>query len=118
MSKCTDLVINLAKERGLEIPDEELEKKIEKIKEIIAREGGEVKGTNIWGKRRLAYEIKKSKKGFYLLIQLTCEPHIVKEIEHGIKFIDGIQRFMTVVASGKRVTPISETDLKKTEEAM
>jgi len=82
-----------------EIAEEELDNLIERITQNINKEGIEISGIEKWGKRRLAYEIRKSKKGFYLLVQFSCEPQAVREIEKGLKFIDGIERFMTVVLS-------------------
>ena len=82
-----------------EIAEEELDNLIERITQSINKEGIEISGIEKWGKRRLAYEIRKSKKGFYLLVQFSCEPQAVREIEKGLKFIDGIERFMTVVLS-------------------
>ena len=84
-----------------DISEEGLETMIEKITQNIKKEGGEVSGVDKWGKRRLAYEVKRSKKGFYLLVQFSCEPDRVKEIERGLKFVEGIERFMTIVFSEK-----------------
>lgn len=84
-----------------EIVEEELDSLIEKITQNIKKDGVEVKGIDKWGKRRLAYEVKKSKRGFYLLVQFSCEPQSIKEIEKSLKFVDGIERFMTVVLSDK-----------------
>ena len=84
-----------------EISEEDIDNMIEKIKQAIKKEGVEIIGVDKWGKRRLAYEIKKSKKGFYLLIQFSCEQHDLREIDKGLRFIDGIERFMIVVLSEK-----------------
>ena len=84
-----------------DLSDEEIENMGEKISQVIKKEGGEVAGIDKWGKRRLAYEVKKAKRGFYLLHQFSCEPQAIKEIEKGLKFIDGIERFMTLALSEK-----------------
>lgn len=84
-----------------EISEEDLENVIERITQVIKKEGGEVSGVDKWGKRRLAYEIKKTKKGFYLLVQFTGESRLVKEIERSLKFMEGIIRYMTVALSEK-----------------
>ena len=84
-----------------EITEEELDNMVEKITQGIKKEGVEIFGVDKWGKRRLAYEIKKSKKGFYFLVQFSCEQQTLREIEKSLKFIDGIERFMIVVLSEK-----------------
>jgi len=84
-----------------DLSDEEIENMGEKISQGIKKEGGDVVGLDKWGKRRLAYEIKKAKRGFYLLHQFSCEPQAIREIEKGLKFIDGVERFMTLVLPEK-----------------
>ncbi|OGW73910.1 MAG: 30S ribosomal protein S6, partial [Nitrospirae bacterium RIFOXYC2_FULL_44_7] len=50
------------------LSDEEIETASGKIKDLITNSGGEILKTDVWGRRKLAYEIKKQKKGFYLLL--------------------------------------------------
>ena len=92
-----------------DLSEEDLESMTEKITQCIKKEGGDTGGVDKWGKRRLAYEIKKTKKGFYLLIQFSCEPHVIKEIEKGLKFVDGIVRFMTLAVSDKVDSSVSKS---------
>ncbi|MGA1842935.1 MAG: 30S ribosomal protein S6 [bacterium] len=84
-----------------EISEEDLEKVVDRITQVIKKEGGEVSGVDKWGKRRLAYEIKKTKKGFYLLVQFAGEARLLKEIERNLRFMEGIIRYMTVALSEK-----------------
>ena len=99
-----------------EISDEDIEDKIEKIKQLITKEGGEIKDLNKWGKRRLAYEVNKAKKGFYLLIQFSLNPQLVKEVERDLKYVDGIERFMTVsISEGMASTDLRSDDDRKEE---
>ena len=99
-----------------DISEEDLDNLIERITKGIKKEGGDIYGVDKWGKRRLAYEIKKTKKGFYLLIQFTCKPEAVKEIERGLKFIDGIERFMTIVLSDKVDLSVSRSYFSEDKE--
>ncbi|MBN2372799.1 30S ribosomal protein S6 [bacterium] len=101
-----------------EIPDEDIETYIDKIKGIIVKEGGEVTNINKWGKRRLAYDIHKYKKGFYLLLQFLCDPQNVKEIGMDLKFVDNLERFMTVAISDKMASSGQEANLEQLEEAI
>ncbi|MGA1796406.1 MAG: 30S ribosomal protein S6 [bacterium] len=84
-----------------EISEEDLEKVVDRITQVIKKEGGEVSGVDKWGKRRLAYEIKKTKKGFYLLVQFSGETRLLKEIERNLRFMEGIIRYMTIALSEK-----------------
>lgn len=101
-----------------EIPEEEIDSTTEKIKEIITKQGGEVKNIKKWGKRRLAFEVKKTKKGFYVLLRFVCEPKAMKEINRDMKFVEGIQRYMIVVlAEGANISEF-ESDFEQREEAV
>lgn len=114
MQKAYEMLVIL----NYEITDEEIESKIEKIRDILSKEKGEIKGINKWGKRRLAFEIKKTKKGFYLLLQLMLEPDSITNIEHDLKYVEGINRFMIARISEKGAAPFPDTELDMTEEAI
>ncbi|RRD45240.1 30S ribosomal protein S6 [Tessaracoccus sp. OH4464_COT-324] len=54
---------------------------IEKHLETITKEGGVVDNTDIWGRRKLAYDINKKSEAIYVVLQLTCEPATVAEMD-------------------------------------
>ena len=58
---------------------------IEKVEALIARVGGTVEKVDRWGKRRLAYAVKKFTDGFYVLINFEAAPAEIKEIDRQIK---------------------------------
>lgn len=58
---------------NVKLEDEERAATIEKVKEYIARFGGTVTNVDDWGKKRLAYEIQKSREAFYYFIQFESE---------------------------------------------
>ena len=62
-----------------------------------------------WGKRKLAYEIKKHNKGFYLLIDFAGLSAVVAELERNLKIDDKILKFMTV----KKNDQVVLTDIEK-----
>jgi small subunit ribosomal protein S6 len=62
------------------LADEEAEATIIKIKELIADQGGEVLKVDIWGRKKLAYEIKKQKKGLYVLLFYKTPPATIKKL--------------------------------------
>lgn len=100
-----------------EISEEEIETKAAMIKQIIDKRGGEVTEVNKWGKRRLAYDIKKTKKGYYLLIYFMVEADLVIEIDQDLKFVEGINRFLIVKAPINRTFFITGAELEMQEEA-
>ena len=54
---------------------------IEKHLETITKDGGTVDNTDIWGRRRLAYDINKKSEAFYAVLQVTAEPATVSEFD-------------------------------------
>lgn len=69
---------------------------VEKFAKLIAANGGTITKQDIWGKRRLAYEIKKEAEGFYVLFYVTCEPACVAECDRVMKITDEILKHMIV----------------------
>ena len=73
---------------------------IERIQTIITDRKGVVAKVDKWGKRHLAYEIKKQKDGYYFLIDFAGDGPIVTEIERNYKIDDRVLKFMTVKKEG------------------
>ena len=69
---------------------------IEKFKNLIVKNGGTIDKEDRWGKRRLAYEIKKSTDGYYCLFNVTCEPACVSECDRVMKITDELLKHMIV----------------------
>ena len=69
---------------------------IEKFEKLIAANGGKIDKEDRWGKKRLAYEIKKEVEGFYVIFYVTCEPACVDECDRVMKITDEILKHMIV----------------------
>ncbi|MEN6374320.1 MAG: 30S ribosomal protein S6 [Smithella sp.] len=83
-----------------DLADDDLAAIIERSQAIITDRKGVIAKVEKWGKRRLAYEIKKQKDGFYFLIDFAGDGPIVAEIERNFKIDDRILKFMTVKKEG------------------
>ena len=75
--------------------DSEKNAMIERVKEII-NDGGEAGEVDIWGNRKLAYEINKKKDGFYVLIQFKSNADMPKELDRRLRISDSIMRHIIV----------------------
>ncbi|MGB5216822.1 MAG: 30S ribosomal protein S6 [Smithella sp.] len=73
---------------------------IERIQTIITERKGVIAKVDKWGKRHLAYEIKKQRDGYYFLIDFAGDGAIVNEIERNFKIDDRVIKFMTVKKEG------------------
>jgi len=67
-----------------------------KMQEVVTGNGGEIVKVEKWGKRRLAYEIGKHKKGDYILIQFRGEAVTVAELERNYKMTESVIKFLTI----------------------
>lgn len=78
------------------ISDDEVNKTSEKMQEIVVREGGQILKVENWGKKKLAYEVKKQKKGTYVYFLFEAGPTLVAEFERNLRLADAVLKFMTV----------------------
>ena len=69
---------------------------LDKVKALIERFEGTIKNVDEWGKKRFAYEIQKSKEGYYNFIKFEAEPTAPAEIEHRMRIMDGVVRYLIV----------------------
>lgn len=68
----------------------------EKAQELITRFGGTVDKVDDWGKRKLAYEIKKQTEGYYSFTTFTAESNVPAEIEQRIRIMDNVLRYLII----------------------
>ncbi|GAA0620287.1 30S ribosomal protein S6 [Sporichthya brevicatena] len=59
---------------------------------VVRSGGGTVDKVDLWGKRRLQYEIKKKADGFYAVIELAAEPAVVKELDRQLNLNEAVLR--------------------------
>jgi small subunit ribosomal protein S6 len=59
---------------------------------VVTDGGGKVEKVDIWGKRRLAYQIEKKPEGYYAVVDLTAEPNTVLEMDRQLNLNEGILR--------------------------
>ncbi|MDX6277322.1 MAG: small subunit ribosomal protein [Nocardioidaceae bacterium] len=59
---------------------------------VIRQDGGTVDNVDVWGKRRLAYEINKKSEGIYAVVQLSAEPASVKELDRQLTLNESVVR--------------------------
>jgi small subunit ribosomal protein S6 len=68
----------------------------QQVEAIITRLGGSLDKTDVWGRRKLAYEIGRHKDGFYVLHVITGSGELMKEIDRRLKVTEGILRHLVV----------------------
>jgi small subunit ribosomal protein S6 len=66
------------------------------VQGYVEREGGKVEKLEKWGKKRLAYPIKKHRDGSYVLMVVAGRPALVQEVERRMRVTDGLLKFIAV----------------------
>jgi small subunit ribosomal protein S6 len=89
-----------------------------KVKTVIESMGGKVIKVDNWGKRRLAYEVAKERKGIYLYWLFLATPGVVEEAERNLRMLDNVIRYLTVrvdenIDLGARPSEIDDTSYEK-----
>jgi small subunit ribosomal protein S6 len=69
-----------------------IEPSLDKYLNVIRKDGGNVENVDVWGRRRLAYEVKKNAEGIYAVISLNAEPATVKEFDRQLTLNESILR--------------------------
>ena len=59
---------------------------------VVRNDGGTIDNVDIWGRRRLAYEIDKNAEGIYAVIELQAEPATVKELDRQLGLNESVMR--------------------------
>jgi small subunit ribosomal protein S6 len=79
------------------LSDGDVDKTLARFTTLVTEQGGEIRNTEKWGRRRLAFEIEGAQEGFYTVYTYTLEPASLKAIDAALPFVDGLVRHKTVV---------------------
>lgn len=74
------------------IEERTVENSLGKYLDVIRKDGGTVESVDVWGRRRLAYEVKKNAEGVYAVVNLNAEPATVKEFDRQLGLNETILR--------------------------
>lgn len=78
------------------LSEEETSALINQMVEVVASKKGQMIKQDLWGKRKLAYPIKRFHEGFYVFFTYEGTPAVPAELERKFKQTDAILRFMTI----------------------
>jgi len=59
---------------------------------VVRQGGGSVEKVDIWGRRKLAYEISKKSEGIYAVVDMVCTPDLVKELDRQLNLNEAVLR--------------------------
>jgi small subunit ribosomal protein S6 len=75
-----------------ELDDRTVQPSLERFLKVVTADGGSVDTVDIWGRRRLAYEIKKKSEGIYAVVNFTSEPATAKELDRQLGLNESVMR--------------------------
>jgi small subunit ribosomal protein S6 len=66
---------------------------VEKVRGWISEAGGEIAKVDVWGRRKLAYSIRKQREGQYVLLRTKMAPTFISQLERNLRFLEPVMRF-------------------------
>jgi len=74
---------------------------VNRVSGWITEAGGEILKTELWGKRRLAYPIRKQTEGQYVLFRTKMDPKVGADLDRNMRFLEPVMRYILVVQDEK-----------------
>jgi small subunit ribosomal protein S6 len=97
-----------------EIDERTVAPSLDKFLNVIRNDGGTVDKVDIWGRRRLAYEINKKTEGIYAVVDFTATSAATQELDRQLKLSEAVMR--TKVLRAEEAIALIESEGKRAEE--
>ncbi|GGM34667.1 30S ribosomal protein S6 [Microbacterium saperdae] len=97
-----------------EIDERQVAPTLDKFLKVITNDGGSIDKVDIWGKRRLAYEIQKKNEGIYAVVNFTATSEATQELDRQLKLNEQIMR--TKVLRAEEAQAMAAFEAKRSEE--
>jgi len=104
------IIINAALE------DDQIEALVTKVKDFIENHGGTMIDLDRWGRRRLAYQINKSKVGYYAVYRFTAPTELIAQLERLYRLDEQVIRFLTIQLNKFAVEYLDDMLSKRAQE--
>jgi small subunit ribosomal protein S6 len=96
---------------GLE--DNQIELILNRIKETISNNGGEIREIENWGRKRLAYVVQKNKLGYYAIFRFDSPPDLISKLERFYQLDENIVRYLTIKLSSDALEQIEKDKIEE-----
>ncbi|GAA1662479.1 hypothetical protein GCM10009807_03060 [Microbacterium lacus] len=97
-----------------EIDERQVPTILDKFLKVITTDGGTIDNVDVWGKRRLAYEIQKKNEGIYAVVAFTATSTATQELDRQLKLSEQIMR--TKVLRAEEAIALIESERVRAEE--
>ncbi|WP_307220482.1 30S ribosomal protein S6 [Microbacterium sp. SORGH_AS_0888] len=96
------------------IDERQVAPNLDKFLKVITADGGSIDNVDVWGKRRLAYEIQKKNEGIYAVVNFTATSEATQELDRQLKLSEIIMR--TKVLRAEEAIALVAAEAKRAEE--
>ena len=79
-----------------DLAEDDVKSRMDGVGQFLTEHGGTVTGSDLWGKRRLAYEINHIREGYYSVVSFQAEPAAVDELDRMLSLSDEVLRHKIV----------------------
>jgi small subunit ribosomal protein S6 len=97
-----------------EVDERQVTPNLDKFLKVITNDGGSIDGVDVWGRRRLAYEIQKKTEGIYAVVNFTATSEATQELDRQLKLSEIIMR--TKVLRAEEAIALVAAENKRSEE--
>jgi small subunit ribosomal protein S6 len=99
-----------------EIDERTVAPSLDKFLNVIRNDGGSIDKVDVWGRRRLAYEINKKTEGIYAVVSLTANPDATVELDRQLKLSEAVMR-TKVLRAEEAIAQVAEAAKLSAEKA-
>lgn len=79
------------------LDDEQIDSIVKTIQNLITDNGGQINEIDLWGRKRLAYPINKSKSGYYAIFRFSCNSEFIAKLERMYRLDENVIRYITIL---------------------
>ena len=97
-----------------ELDERQVAPSLDKFLKVITNDGGSIDNVDIWGRRRLAYEIQKKTEGIYAVVAFTATSAATQELDRQLKLSETVMR--TKVLRAEEAIALIESEKKRADE--
>ena len=87
-----------------EVEDKAIEPTLSKFLEIVTKDNGTIEKMDIWGRRRLAYEIQKKTEGIYAVVNFTSTPESAAELDRRLNLNESVMRTKIIRPEDQKIS--------------
>lgn len=96
-----------------DLDEAQVDEASEKIGELIQKFGGKTHKVDKWGKKRLAYRVRKNKFGYYLNIYHSCDPAQLPDLEKSLQLYDLVIKYLIIRLTEKELERVMTKDAEE-----